>query len=312
MILIASSCLNWGTLKTLSLLQPCLPWIIQNHSAGNAVTWQVSAGEDLASYVVTRLSFSHTIPLSIYPIFGLAGEIWATGEYSYKTDVYSWSHIYWEMCYERKPYRGMSAMEHQEFVCKGGKRPPLECYCLPDQLNAILMQAWEHDPTRRLDMDKVCAKMQRLLVELDTCIVYEENEEDFLFDIHVPVALDDAVSVVSDDEGQFALSTDELDVIDSVAGTSITPVEVVVQNSDINWMIPADGLLPAVSYPDLSQCGGDACCTPSPPWAVVVIEAEVAPARPLSPTITAKIHSRTPSVSSTFSSTPVKMGPSAA
>jgi hypothetical protein len=203
----------------------------------------------------------------------------------------------------------MSALEHQKSVCKGGVRPPLECYCLPDEINVILMQAWEHNPARRLNMDQVCDKMQVLLVELDICIVYEENDEDFLFDIHLPVAHDDAVSVLSEDHCQFALSTaDERAAIESVLATSTAPVEVVLQNSDANWIYPAEWL--AVTDQDLSQCIGDACCTPSPPSTVVVIE--VAPAPPLSPATSAKTHSRSPSGATAFSCTPVKMVPSAA
>lgn len=152
----------------------------------------------------------------------MAGEIWTTGKYSFQSDVYSWAMIYYEMCTETKPYRGLSTFDHQKFVCEGGERPPLAKYCLPEGIDNLLARAWDHKVARRLTIDQVCDRIQTLLLQFDPCLYfYDQGEDDFLFDVQVRRD-DDCVSDLDDndlashtdvDMDDFDLSTDSTDEV---------------------------------------------------------------------------------------------------
>ncbi|CAB9525134.1 activated protein kinase kinase kinase 7 [Seminavis robusta] len=199
------------------------------------------------------------------PLWGkrryMAGEIWTTGQYSEKADVYSWSMILWELCMERKPYQGMSPLEHQKYACEAGERPPLACYYLPEELDSIILQSWEHDPSRRWSIDKVCKKMQHLLMQLDTYVFFEQSDEDFLFDLFLPTMgvsqgsnyNDDTISLLGDEDED---SLHEMDLL--VEAVALTSTETALQDSDAHWLIPASCMLVSDDLP----LGDAACFTP--------------------------------------------------
>ena len=114
----------------------------------------------------------------------LAGEVLTTGEYTLKSDTYCWAMVWYEMLTERKPYHGLSSVEHQRYVCEGGERPDLSNMYLPDEIDDILVAAWHPVLSQRLTMDQVCEKMQAFLMNLDVHY-YDQREEDFLFDVEV-------------------------------------------------------------------------------------------------------------------------------
>ena len=142
----------------------------------------------------------------------LAGEVLATGRYSFKSDVYTWAMTFYEMCSERKPYSGLSAADHQLYVCQqpqqrqgsappqvqhehlssveGFLRPSVDDYYLPEELEDILTKAWHPDLAQRSSMDDVCDQMQAFLMHLDIAY-YEQNEGEYLFDVS-PRSLEDA------------------------------------------------------------------------------------------------------------------------
>ena len=90
--------------------------------------------------------------------------------------------VYYEMCSERKPYHGLSASEHQVYVCENGDRPTLDDYYLPEALDIILTQAWHPCLQKRWSMNQICNAMLGFLMQLDIAY-YQQQEGDFLFDI---------------------------------------------------------------------------------------------------------------------------------
>lgn len=126
----------------------------------------------------------------------IAGEVLATGHYTWKSDVYSWAMCWYEMLTERKPYIGLSAAEHQTYVCERGDRPNLADYYFPEEVDDILVAAWDPDVSKRLTMEQVCDKMQSFLMNLDIHY-YEQKEGEFLFDVEV---MEDDVSEIGEDE----------------------------------------------------------------------------------------------------------------
>jgi serine/threonine protein kinase len=115
----------------------------------------------------------------------VAGEVLTTGAYTWKSDVYSWSMVYYEMCTEKKPYSRISATDHQNYVCGRGERPSIDDYYFPEALDTILQMSWHVNLDKRWSMDQVCQHMQSFLMCLDGAY-YEHNEGDFLFDIELP------------------------------------------------------------------------------------------------------------------------------
>jgi len=136
----------------------------------------------------------------------LAGEVLATGgEYTWKSDVYSWAVVYFEMCTERKPYSGLSAADHQTLIAERGERPDLENYYLPDSLDEVFTMSWHPLLSSRWSMDQVCCKMQTFLMELDVAY-YEQKADDFLFDVAIEGFDDDEIEDLEYDEDYTAFN----------------------------------------------------------------------------------------------------------
>jgi serine/threonine protein kinase len=124
------------------------------------------------------------------------GHVFKTGEYGWKSDVYSWACTFYEALAERKPYQGLTAADHQKYVCERGERPTLTTFYVPEELDDILTAAWHPDYAQRLSMSQVCDKMQTFLMNIDVTY-YEHREGDFLFDIEMK---HEDVDALRDDE----------------------------------------------------------------------------------------------------------------
>lgn len=131
-----------------------------------------------------------------------AGEIWKTGRYSFKTDVYSWAMIFYEMVMERKPFHSYSEEDHQTFVWEKGDRPLVASYSLPDGMKPLMEGAWDHDPQKRLSIDQVVHKTQSILMNLDSCLFWIPEDDDFLFDVYLETDSSDAISEMGDEVEQ--------------------------------------------------------------------------------------------------------------
>ena len=93
----------------------------------------------------------------------MAPEISTTKRYNLKVDVYSLAIVCHEMIALERPFADFSYEEHKEFVCEIGQRPSLTEYDIPLNLQGLLRQAWEQDPTERLTMRQVCQQLQLIL-----------------------------------------------------------------------------------------------------------------------------------------------------
>lgn len=115
----------------------------------------------------------------------LAAEVWKTGQYTRATDVYSWAMIFYELIMERKPFHSLSAEEHQNFVWEKGDRPLVASYSLPDGMKPLMEQAWANDPSDRLTIDQVVHQTKAVLMNLEHCMFWTWEEDDFLFDVYL-------------------------------------------------------------------------------------------------------------------------------
>ena len=95
----------------------------------------------------------------------MAPEISTAKRYNLKADVYSWAFLFHEMIALQRPFAGFTFDEHKEFVCEIGQRPSLTDYNIPLNLQMLLRQAWEQDPTERLTMRQVCHQLKAIVDE---------------------------------------------------------------------------------------------------------------------------------------------------
>ena len=84
----------------------------------------------------------------------MAPEIFLTGEYNVKADVYSWALLFWEMLSLVKPYARLSESDHQVQVCHGKMRPTLDEHW-PLWIRTLLRQSWQASVDERISMHQV-------------------------------------------------------------------------------------------------------------------------------------------------------------
>jgi len=70
---------------------------------------------------------------------------------------------------------------------------------LPDSLDEVFTMSWHPLLSSRWSMDQVCCKMQTFLMELDVAY-YEQNADDFLFDVAIEGFDDDEIEDLEYDE----------------------------------------------------------------------------------------------------------------
>ena len=319
------------------------PHVCQLFDLGHAVATTTTTAASSRTSTLGGSPQLKAVPTTATTIVGkrryMAGEIWRTGQYSMASDVYSWAMIYYEMLAETKPYQGLSALDHQKFVCcpphEDPERPPLHEYCLPDEMEAVLEKAWHPSPTCRPTTDQLCQEMQSLVLHLDACLLFYDDEErqqidpnDFLLDVHVVTPTrtadgqddDDAVSALGDTghaDGDFD-GYDEEDELWSLQQTPSFAVEdppaaaVVPGAADDDCLAFADGKEQAhqtsTSSTTADSSSQDVLSKTSTPTSNVQ--------DPATTTTTTKIPSRTSSYTNTLSSAPqkkpCKIAPSAA
>lgn len=100
----------------------------------------------------------------------MAVEIFNTGRYNYKADVFSWAIVLYEMLSHIKPFADFTCQSHEELVCRLGGRPklsdiewPLDMSQVTQELQALLHQGWHHDWKERPSMAQVCLRLEDLL-----------------------------------------------------------------------------------------------------------------------------------------------------
>lgn len=96
-----------------------------------------------------------TAGLGVVPRY-LAPEILTTGQYSLKSDSYSFAIILHEMLTLSKPYAAYQPGQHMIRVCIRGGRPNLPLYHFPKTLENLLHKGWKHNWNKRITVSTMC------------------------------------------------------------------------------------------------------------------------------------------------------------
>lgn len=82
--------------------------------------------------------------------------------YNEKVDVYSFGLVLWQICTLRKPFSGMSEVDHYQQVVLGGLRPPLDPRW-PAGLIQLLQACWHPHPDCRPAMPQARQMLSHIL-----------------------------------------------------------------------------------------------------------------------------------------------------
>jgi len=127
----------------------------------------------------------------------MAVEIFIDRKYNLKADVYGMTMIYYEMLAQLKPFAKFTRDEHQEYVCEGGERPPVDKYHLPKTIEDFLEKGWHQIVAERFTMTEAREGLLAILDQLGASDMAELEELDD--SQHFKSAADDGeVSVASD------------------------------------------------------------------------------------------------------------------
>lgn len=96
----------------------------------------------------------------------MAVEIFLTGKYNLKADVFSWAITTYEMLTETKPFAKMHTLQHVSMVCVQGKRPRLSHHKFPPGLESIIRAAWGQTVSKRPNIQEIVRKLEKLIPEL--------------------------------------------------------------------------------------------------------------------------------------------------
>jgi hypothetical protein len=124
----------------------------------------------------------------------MAVEIFIDRKYNLKADVYSMTMIYYEMLAQIKPFAKFTRDEHQEFVCEGGERPPVDKYHLPENVEAFLQKGWHQEVSERFTMEEARDNLRFILHEMGEAELEEPeelDETDFGEELSVASSLED-------------------------------------------------------------------------------------------------------------------------
>ena len=135
----------------------------------------------------------------------MAVEIFIDRKYNLKADVYSMTMIYYEMLAQIKPFAKFTRDEHQEYVCEGGERPPVEKYHLPASIENFLDRGWNQTVSVRYTMSEARDELRNILKEMG-----EEKLEELEDLDETEVAGDEELSVHSDLDEDESLDGDAM------------------------------------------------------------------------------------------------------
>ena len=96
----------------------------------------------------------------------MAVEIFLTGKYNLKADVFSWSMTFYEMLTESKPFANLTKLQHVAMVCVKGKRPKLSHHDLPHHIRSILRDGWSQSVSQRPTIREVITELEAMLPEM--------------------------------------------------------------------------------------------------------------------------------------------------
>ena len=90
----------------------------------------------------------------------MAPEVWYSGRYDQRADVYSFGIICWELCTFGDPYCGFSPEVYASKVAIEGLRPPLPASVSADW-NSLITRCWSHDPAQRPDFGTILSNLKK-------------------------------------------------------------------------------------------------------------------------------------------------------
>ena len=95
----------------------------------------------------------------------MSPEVSTARPYNEKADVYSFSHILYQMLALEKPYPSYSKHVHRVKVARGGERPPINIQW-PRAIQELLKRAWSPKISERPSMTEVIAILKEVISEL--------------------------------------------------------------------------------------------------------------------------------------------------
>lgn len=95
----------------------------------------------------------------------MAPEVATAKPYNESADVYSFSHILYQILALRKPYEPYSKHEHRVKVARGGERPPIDSRW-PRGIQRLLERAWSVNIAERPTITEVVAILKEVIFEL--------------------------------------------------------------------------------------------------------------------------------------------------
>jgi serine/threonine protein kinase len=96
----------------------------------------------------------------------MAVEIFIDRKYNLKADVYSMTMIFYEMLAQVKPFAKFTRDEHQEYVCEGGERPPMDKLHLTKSIESFLDKGWNQIVSVRYTMAEAREGLRDILKEM--------------------------------------------------------------------------------------------------------------------------------------------------
>ncbi|XP_017052545.1 mitogen-activated protein kinase kinase kinase 7 [Drosophila ficusphila] len=95
-----------------------------------------------------------------------APEVFLSGHYNEKCDVYSWAITFWETLSRKAPFKDLSFYD-LSMAIPGGDRPKPEDIIpgCPDDIVSVMTTCWDKEPKRRLSMELVAYIVQKFLRE---------------------------------------------------------------------------------------------------------------------------------------------------
>lgn len=115
----------------------------------------------------------------------MAPEVCLDQEYNCHCDIYSYGIVCWELWTHCIPYEELTPELYEDWVCLCGYRPTTNMHqnmnsnsnnwlLLPDEVSALLSQAWKHNPSSRIGWSKIQNQF-KLFKQLEE-LQFEENE----------------------------------------------------------------------------------------------------------------------------------------
>lgn len=135
---------------------------------GDIQLFDFGFARELPSSVVRDVDDTFQMTGRIGTLRYMSPEVALEKKYNLKTDVYSWSVLFWEMLSLEVPYRSLVRDRFFTVVCRQGRRHKVDS-SWPRAICDLIQQCWADQISMRPTMDEVCSILE--------CIQTESVEE---------------------------------------------------------------------------------------------------------------------------------------